>query len=137
LPDHFLGKLNHKLVITGHGSLLKWRQDELAVLPVLRPIHARETKSYPTLRRTVRAVDELAGRAKFRGIAQDLAIKFRTNGQDVQFGRFAKGNRPERQQASVLLLELTHASDRISKKMDVFTGRVRAGQDIVFHQLRH
>jgi hypothetical protein len=79
-------------------------------------------------------VNELTGGSKFRGIAQDLAIKFGSNGEDVQLCRFAKRNRPEGDQATVLLLQLAHASDRIAEKVNVFERRARTGKDILPHR---
>jgi len=104
LPDHFVRKLNREVVITRDRFLMNWWKDELALLLVLRSIHSREAKTYPALRRIVRAVNELTGGSKFRGIAQNLAIKFGSNSEDVQLFRFAKRNRPKGDQASVLLL---------------------------------
>jgi len=108
----------------------RW-QDELALLLVLGTIHPCKTKTYPALRRIVGAVNELTGGSEFRGIAKDLAIKFGSNCEHVQLRRFAKRNWPEGDQASVLLLQLAHASDRIAEKVNVFTGRMRAGKDII------
>ena len=136
LPDHFLRELNRKVVITGDRLLMKRWQDELALLLVLRTIHPREAKTYPALRRIVRAVNELTGGSKFRRIAQDLAIKFGSNGEDVQLFRFAKRNRPDGDQASVLLLQLAHAPDRIAEKVNVFERRARTGKDILLHRRR-
>src|SRR5207248_8829284 len=89
LPDHFLRELNREVVITGDRFLVKRWQNELALLLVLRTIHPRQAKTYPALRRIVRAVNELTGGSKFRGIAKNLAIKFGSNSEDVQLCRFA------------------------------------------------
>lgn len=78
-------------------------------------------------------MNELTRGAKLRRLAENLPIEFRSNGEDVQFCRFAKCNRPERDQAAKLLLQLAHASDRIAEKVNIFAGRARAGQDIVSH----
>jgi hypothetical protein len=79
-------------------------------------------------------VNELARSAKFRGIAQNLPIKFRTHCKDVQLCRFAERDWAERYQASAFLMQLAHASNRVAKKMDVFAGGKRTGQDILLHQ---
>src|SRR5262245_59243649 len=84
LADHFLRELSCEIVITGDGFLVKRWQDELALLLVLRTIHARETKTYPALRRIAWTVNELTCGSKFRGIAKNLAIKFGSNCEDVQ-----------------------------------------------------
>jgi hypothetical protein len=104
LPDHFLRELDREVVITGDCFLMKRWQDELAVLLVLRTIHPREAKTYPALRRIVGAVNELTGGSKLRGIAKNLAIELGSKSEDVQLRRFAKRDRPEGDQASVLLL---------------------------------
>src|SRR5215470_5640436 len=134
LPDPFLCELNREVVITGDRFLMKRWQDQLALLLVLRTIHPREAKTYPALRRIVGAVNKLTGSSKFGGIAKNLAIKFGSNGEDVQLCRFAKRNRPEGNQAAVLLLQDAHAPDRIAKKLNVFACRARTGKDILPHQ---
>jgi hypothetical protein len=136
LPDYFLRELNREVVITGDRFLMKRWQDKLALLLVLRTIHPREAKTYPALRRIVRTVNELSGGSKFRGIAKNLAIKFGSNGEDMQLCRFAKRNRPEGHQASVLLLQLAHAPDRIAEKVNVFARRARTGKNILLHERR-
>ena len=78
------------------------RQDELALLLMLRTVHPRETEANPALGGVFRSVNELTGRAKFRGIAQNLAIEFRPNCEDVQFRWFAKRNRAKCHQLSAL-----------------------------------
>jgi len=103
---------------------------------VLRTIHPREAKTYPALRRIVRAVNELTGGSKFPGITKNLAIEFGSNSEDVQLCRFAKRNRPKGDEASVLLLQLAHAPDRIAEKVNVFSRRARTGKDILLHQRR-
>jgi hypothetical protein len=135
-PDHFLRELNNEVVITGYRILVDRWQDELTLLPMLRTIHPRETKTYPALRRAVRTVNELTSSAKFCRIAEDLAIKFRSDGEDVQLCRFAERERSEGNQASVLLLQLAHAPDRIAEKVDVFPRRERTGKDVLLHQRR-
>jgi hypothetical protein len=69
---------------------------------MLRTVHPREAKANPTLRGVCRSVNELTGRAKFRGIAQNLSIEFRPNCEYVQFRRFAKRNRAKCHQLSAL-----------------------------------
>jgi len=55
----------------------------------------------------------------------------------VQLRRFAERNRPEGDQASVLLLQLAHAPDRIAEKVNVFMRCARTGKDIILlHQGR-
>src|SRR5205085_6570918 len=109
------------------------RQDELALLFMLRTVHPRETKANSTLGGVFRSVNELTGGAKFRGIAQNLPIEFRPNCEHVQFSRFAKRNRAKCHQLSALPMERAHATDRVAKEVYVFAGCERAGQDVLFH----
>src|SRR5436190_8331076 len=121
-------------MIASDGFLVKWRQNQLALLFMLRTIHPRETKANSALRGIWRTVNELAGSAKFCRVAQNLPIKFRTDCEDVQLCGLAKGDRAERYQAPAFLMQLAHASNRVAKKMDVFAGGKSAGQDILLHQ---
>jgi hypothetical protein len=136
LPDHFLRELDREVVITGDRFLMKRWQDQPALLLVLRTIHSREAKTYPALRRIVRAVNELTGGSKPRWIAKNLAIEFGSKSEDVQLRWFAKPNRSDGDQVSVLSLQLAHAPDRITEKVNVFARRTRTGKDIFLHQRR-
>jgi len=100
---------------------------------MLRTVHPRKTKANTTLRGVFRAVNELTGSAKFRGIAQNLPIKFRSNCKHVQLRRFTKRNRAKCDQLSALPVQRTHATDRVAKEVYVFAGCERAGQDVLLH----
>ena len=112
------------------------RQDELALLLMLRTVHPRETEANTTLRGVFRAVNELTSSTKFRGIAQNLPIKFRSDCKHVQLRRFAKRNRAKCHQLSALPMQRAHAANRVAKEVDVFAGGERAGEDVLLHQSR-
>ena len=112
------------------------RQDELALLPMLRTIHPRQTKANTALRGVFRAVNELTSSAKFRGIAQNLPIKFWSDCKHVQLGGFAKRNWAKCHQLSALPIQRAHAANRIAKEVNVFAGCERAGQDVLLHRRR-
>ena len=134
--DDFARELYNQIVVTGNRFLMERREDELALLFMLRTVHPRKTEANTTLRGAFRPVNELTGGAKFRGIAQNLSIEFRPNCENVQFRWFAKRNRAKRHQLSALLMQRAHAPYRVAKEVDVFAGRERARQDVFLHQQR-
>src|ERR1700751_3572949 len=104
------------------------RQDELALLLMLRTVHPRQTEANTALGGVFWAVNELTSSAKFRGIAQNLPIIFRSDCEHVELGGFAKRNGTKRHQLSALLMQRAHATNRVAKELNVLAGCKRAGQ---------
>ena len=115
---------------------MKGWQDELALLLMLRTVHPGETEANTALGGVFRAVNELTSSAKFRGIAQNLPIKFWSDCKHVQLGGFAKRNWAKCHQLSALPIQRAHAANRIAKEVNVFAGCERAGQDVLLHRRR-
>src|SRR5204862_492245 len=88
----FIITRHDQIVITGDSFFMKGWQDELALLLMLRTVQPGETEANTALGGVFRAVNELTSSAKFRGIAQNLPIKFRSDCKHVQLGGFAKRN---------------------------------------------
>src|SRR2546421_11774670 len=103
---------------------------------MLWTVHPGEAEANSALRGVFRAVNELTSSAKFHGIAQNLPIKFRSDGKHVQLRGFTKRNRAKCHQFSALPMQRAHATDRVPKEVDVFAGCERAGQDVLLHQWR-
>src|SRR5258708_345043 len=105
---------------------MKGRQDELALLLMLRTVHPRATEAKTWLRGVFGAVNEVTSSGKFGGIAQNLPIKFRSDCKHVQLGGLAKRNRAECEQLSALRIQRGDATKRVAKEMNVLAGCERA-----------
>src|SRR5205807_437209 len=116
LANDFLCQCNNQIVITGDGFLMERRQDELALLLMLRTVHPRQTKANTALRGVFRAVNELTSSAKFRGIAQNLPVEFRSDCKNQRIARLFQCHPTRCGDWTMLAIKAANASHQIKKE---------------------
>ena len=107
-------------MIAGHGLPEKKRHDQLPLLPVLFALHPRESIAEAILCGVHRSADGLSGRPKDLGVAEDLTVKFGSDGDDVHPSIFCEwGGRAKDDEVPMLSVEFPHAGNGVAKKLNI------------------